>query len=167
MKRPVILFCQLVFTGVAFAELSPMPIVQSAMGGHVHPSIARTSNGTLVVAYQSKGVLMRACLTKGAENWEAPKVIPGTDWRPEYIQKTPHVEVYPCSLDRLPECKVPLHVIAFSEDVQTPPQRGRLLADSAQEGHFHLLEGLGHCSAFAHRPDVVNDCLLGVLQQYR
>lgn len=103
MKRPVILFCQLVLTGVAFAELSPMPIVQSAMGGHVHPSIARTSNGTLVVAYQGKGVLMRVRLTKGAENWKAPKVIPGTDWRPEYIQKTPHVEVYPCSLDRLPD----------------------------------------------------------------
>ena len=71
------------------------------------------------------------------------------------------------SLDRLPNCKVPLHVIAFSEDVQTPPQRGRLLADAAHEGYFHLLEGLGHCSAFGHQPDVVNDRLLGILRQYR
>ena len=58
MKRPVILFCQLVFTGVAFGELSPMPIVQAAMGGHVHPSLARTKDGTLVVVLQGKGVLM-------------------------------------------------------------------------------------------------------------
>ena len=71
------------------------------------------------------------------------------------------------SLERLPNCKVPLHVIAFSEDKQTPPQNGKLLADTAQEGYFNLLEGLAHCSAFGHQPDVVNKYLLGILQQYR
>ena len=70
------------------------------------------------------------------------------------------------SLDRLPKCQVPLHVIAFSEDVQTPPQRGKLLADTALQGHFHLLEGLGHCSAFGHRPDQVNQCFLDILAKY-
>jgi pimeloyl-ACP methyl ester carboxylesterase len=70
------------------------------------------------------------------------------------------------SLARLPYCKVPLHVIAFSEDMQTPPQRGKLLADTAQEGYFYLLEGLGHCSAFGHEPAVVNGCLLSILRQY-
>ena len=70
------------------------------------------------------------------------------------------------SLDRLPQCQVPLHVVAFSEDMQTPPQRGRLLADAAPQGHFHLLEGLGHCSAFGHRPDTVNRCLLEILKLY-
>ena len=71
------------------------------------------------------------------------------------------------SLERLPRCRVPLHVIAFSEDVQTPPQRGKLLADAAPDGHFHLLEGLGHCSAYGHKPDEVNQCLLGILQAYQ
>ena len=70
------------------------------------------------------------------------------------------------SLDRLPDCQVPLHVVAFSEDVQTPPQRGKLLADTAPNGHFHLLEGLGHCSAFGHKPDEVNQCLLDILDLY-
>ncbi len=60
------------------------------------------------------------------------------------------------SLDRLPECEVPLHVVSFSEDVQTPPARGRVVAEAARHGHFHLLEGLGHGSAFGHRPEVVN-----------
>ena len=70
------------------------------------------------------------------------------------------------SLDRLPDCEVPMHVIGFSEDVQTPPQRGKLLADTAPYGHFHLLEGLGHCSAYGHRPEEVNECLLNILRQY-
>lgn len=59
------------------------------------------------------------------------------------------------AMDRLPGCTRPLHVIAFDQDMQTPAARGRLVADAAADGHFHLLEGLGHCSLFRHRPDVV------------
>ncbi len=59
------------------------------------------------------------------------------------------------AMDRLPRCKVPLHVIGFSEDMQTPPARGRRVAEAAK-GTFHLLKGLGHCSMFGHRPEVVN-----------
>jgi pimeloyl-ACP methyl ester carboxylesterase len=60
------------------------------------------------------------------------------------------------SLSRLPGCEVSLHVVSFSHDVQTPPARGRQVAEAAKRGAFHLLEGLGHASAFGHRPDVVN-----------
>ena len=70
------------------------------------------------------------------------------------------------SLDRLPGCQVPLHVVAFSHDVQTPPARGRLVAETAPVGHFHLLEGLGHCSAFGHRPDAVNECIREIVSAY-
>jgi pimeloyl-ACP methyl ester carboxylesterase len=70
------------------------------------------------------------------------------------------------SLERLPECQVPLHVIAFSHDVQTPPARGRVVAAAAPKGHFHLLEGLGHCSAFGHRPDLVNATIRGIVDGY-
>jgi 3-oxoadipate enol-lactonase len=70
------------------------------------------------------------------------------------------------SLERLPGCQVPLHVVAFSHDVQTPPARGELVADTAPEGHYHLLEGLGHCSAFGHKPDLVNACIRGILEEY-
>jgi pimeloyl-ACP methyl ester carboxylesterase len=68
------------------------------------------------------------------------------------------------SLDRLPGCRVPIHVIAFSHDVQTPPVRGKLVADTVPNGHFHLLEGLGHCSAFGHQPDVVNACIRRIVE---
>jgi pimeloyl-ACP methyl ester carboxylesterase len=70
------------------------------------------------------------------------------------------------STGRLPECQVPLHVIGFSEDVQTPPQRASQVAELAGNGTFHLLEGLGHGSAFGHRPEVVNQQLRSILTAY-
>ena len=102
MKRPTI-FIFLLAAFTAFADVVPWPIVQGSLSGHVHPSLARTKDGTLVVVFQGKGMLMRSRLKPGAENWEAARLIPGTDWRPAYIPKTPHVEIYPCSLDRLPD----------------------------------------------------------------
>ena len=59
----------------------------------------------------------------------------------------------------LPRIAAPIHAVAFSEDVQTPPRRVREVAELAADGHFHLLQGLGHGSAFGHRPEVVNACL--------
>jgi len=59
-------------------------------------------------------------------------------------------------LDRLPACTVPLHVIAFSQDLQAPPEQGRRVAELAPKGRFHLLEGLGHVSLAGHEPDQVN-----------
>jgi pimeloyl-ACP methyl ester carboxylesterase len=56
----------------------------------------------------------------------------------------------------LPSVVAPVHAVAFSEDVQTPPRRVREVAELAADGHFHLLPGLGHGSAFGHRPDLVN-----------
>lgn len=68
------------------------------------------------------------------------------------------------SEDRLPGCTVPLHVIGFSQDVQAPPRLGKRVAELAPQGTFHLLEGLGHCSAFGHKPEVVNDCIDEILK---
>ena len=65
----------------------------------------------------------------------------------------------------LPQITVPIHAIALSEDVQTPPQRVREVAELAANGHFHLLQGLGHGSAFGHRPDVVNECLRSIIER--
>jgi pimeloyl-ACP methyl ester carboxylesterase len=70
------------------------------------------------------------------------------------------------SLDRLPGCRVPLHVIGFSHDVQAPPAHGRRVAEAAADGHFHLLEGLGHLSLVGHRPDVVNAKIREIVGRY-
>jgi pimeloyl-ACP methyl ester carboxylesterase len=66
----------------------------------------------------------------------------------------------------LPAIEVPIHAVAFSEDVQTPPQRVREVAELAAHGHFHLLQGLGHGSAFGHRPDVVNATIREIVSGY-
>jgi pimeloyl-ACP methyl ester carboxylesterase len=67
------------------------------------------------------------------------------------------------SSDLLPNVAAPIHAVAFSQDVQTPPARVREVAELAADGHFHLLEGLGHGSAFGHRPDEVNACVRAIL----
>ncbi len=70
------------------------------------------------------------------------------------------------SLERLPNCQVPIHVIAFEQDLQTPPARGKAVADAAADGHFHLLEGMGHFSIFGHRPEEVTACIDEILRRY-
>ncbi len=72
---------------------------------------------------------------------------------------------YDC-LERLPRCRVPLHVIAFSEDVQTPPSRGKQVAEAAQNGHFHLFEGMGHVSIYEHKHDVLNPFIKKIVDRY-
>jgi pimeloyl-ACP methyl ester carboxylesterase len=68
------------------------------------------------------------------------------------------------SSELLPRCRVPIHAVAFSEDVQTPPRRVREVADLAADGHFQLLHGLGHGSAFGHRPEAVNECVRAIIE---
>ena len=69
------------------------------------------------------------------------------------------------SSELLPQIRVPIHAVAFSEDVQTPPRRVREVAELAADGRFHLLQGLGHGSAFGHRPDVVNATLRTIVDE--
>jgi hypothetical protein len=51
--------------------------------------------------------------------------------------------------------------------MQAPPSHGKLVADLAPEGHFHLLEGLGHLSMAGHRPGQVNDRIRAILCSFR
>src|SRR4051812_36757734 len=58
----------------------------------------------------------------------------------------------------LPGCRVPIHAIAFSHDVQTPPARVRGAPPPAPRGPSPLLGGLAHGSAWGPRPAVVTPC---------
>jgi len=69
-------------------------------------------------------------------------------------------------VQRLPDCKVPIHVIAFAEDLQTPAQHGRRVAELAGDGHFHLLAGMGHASVQGHKPELANECIRNILRRY-
>jgi pimeloyl-ACP methyl ester carboxylesterase len=56
----------------------------------------------------------------------------------------------------LPGCRVPMHVIAFAEDVQAPPQDGLELAELAGNAEYHLFEGMGHGSIHGHAHETLN-----------
>lgn len=66
----------------------------------------------------------------------------------------------------LKTCPVPMHVIAFSEDVQTAPRMCKVVSDLAPNGVFHEIPGLGHVSMVRHRPEVVADKLREILALY-
>lgn len=67
----------------------------------------------------------------------------------------------------LKTCPVPIHVIAFGEDMQTPPAVCREVAELAPNGHFHLMPGLGHVSLRGHRAAEVNRKILDIIETNR
>lgn len=76
----------------------------------------------------------------------------------------------PCVLfdhrEALPKCEVPMHVIAFNEDVQAVPQDGEEVAELAAKGELHLFEGMGHCSIYGHTQDIMNPYIKGLIDRY-
>ncbi|HMK92333.1 MAG TPA: alpha/beta hydrolase, partial [Thermoleophilia bacterium] len=76
----------------------------------------------------------------------------------------------PCVLfdqtDRLPDCRVPLHVIAFDQDVQAVPQDGEEVVALCPSAEFHLFEGMGHCSIHGHTHDVLNPFIRGLIERH-
>jgi pimeloyl-ACP methyl ester carboxylesterase len=67
---------------------------------------------------------------------------------------------------RLHEWRVPLHVFAFDQDVQAPPQYGKELADGVPGAEYHLFEGMGHCSVYGHTHDRLNPEIERVVRRY-
>jgi pimeloyl-ACP methyl ester carboxylesterase len=92
----------------------------------------------------------------------------------EYASDTPESAVIaqwePCVLydqtARLPECRVPLHVVVFGEDVQAVPQDGEEVVALCPTAELHLFEGMGHCSLFGHTQDVLNPFIRGIVERY-
>ena len=76
----------------------------------------------------------------------------------------------PCALydqrEQLKQCRVPMHVIAFEEDVQAPPQDGKEVAELAPNGEYHLFAGMGHCSIYGHTHDELNPFIKELVQRY-
>jgi len=85
------------------------PVVVAASpkaGGHIHPSICRAKDGTLVAVYKGPQVLMCARSTDGGKTWEAPMPITTSAKRPEVIREVKIYEVYPGTADTLPDGRI-------------------------------------------------------------
>ena len=97
-----ILLLALAFTAYA----APVTIVKGPISGHIHPSICRTQDDTLVVVCKSGNSLIRSRSTDGGKTWERPVPIATTAKRPDAIRKVKIFEVYPGTADTLPDGRV-------------------------------------------------------------
>jgi Neuraminidase (sialidase) len=89
------------------ADAMPVTVAASPKaGGHIHPSICRAKDGTLLVVYKGPQVLMRARSTDGGKTWEAPEAIATTAMRPDVIRAVKIFEVYPGTADTLPDGRI-------------------------------------------------------------
>lgn len=66
-------------------------------------------------------------------------------------------------MDQLPHCTVPMHVLAFSEDVQAPPQDAEELVAVTPTATLHTFDGMGHGSIYGHTHDVLNPYIAALL----
>lgn len=121
----------------ASAEDRPVVVAQSPnAGGHVHPSVCRTKDGTLVVVYKGRNVMMRARSADGGKTWEAPESIPTTADRPASIREVAKFEVYPGTADTLPDGRVLVtwNYIADDKAKDGYYERALLYTESADGG---------------------------------
>lgn len=126
------------------AEERPVPILAARIGGHIHPSICRTSDGTLVVVYKGTNVLMRSRSTDGGNTWEMPEPIETSAKRPEVIREVKVFEVYPGTADVLPDDRVLVTWNYIADDKANDGyyERALLFTLSSNQGRTWTQQGL-------------------------
>ena len=124
----------------------PVSIVAERVSGHVHPSICHTPEGTLVVVFQGQGhdVLMCSRSTDSGRTWTKPREIPTTAKRPESIREVKKFEVYPGTVDVLPDGRVLVTWNYIADDKATDGyyERALLYSLSSDEGQTWSEQGL-------------------------
>src|SRR5690349_1509441 len=110
MRLRVVSFLALVVLGRTIGvEAQEKPVVAASSpkaGGHIHPSICQTKDGTLVVVYKGPQVMMRVRSTDGGKTWEKGEEIATTSKRPEAIRPVKKYEIYPGTADTLPDDRI-------------------------------------------------------------
>lgn len=66
--------------------------------------------------------------------------------------------------EALASVHVPMHVLAFAEDVEAPPQDGEELAQLVPGARFHLFEGMGHGSWLGHAHEILNPFIANLVR---
>jgi hypothetical protein len=103
-RSAIILVWGLVLASPAYAEDAPVVAATSPKaGGHIHPSICKAKDGTLVIVYKGPQVLMCVRSKDGGGTWEPPAEIATSAKRPDVIRPVKIYEVYPGTVDTLPD----------------------------------------------------------------
>lgn len=120
----------------AIAEDVPVSIQKGGVSGHVHPSICRAADRTLVVVFRGKGVLMCSRSSDGGASWSTPEAIATSEKRPESIREVKIFEVYPGTVDTLPDGRLVLtwNYIADDKARDGYYERALLYSLSADQG---------------------------------
>lgn len=135
----LVLFCSpagLLAGAGAGAELQPVSILAARVGGHIHPSICRAHDGTLVVVYKGGNVLMCVRSADDGRTWTEPAPIATTARRPDVIREVKKFEVYPGTADALPGGRllVTWNYIADDKSKDGYYERALLYTISADQG---------------------------------
>ena len=138
--KPLLLL--LLATFMAHADL--VTVVKGPVSGHIHPSVCRTQEGTLVVVCKSGNSLIRSRSTDGGKTWEKPVPIPATTKRPDVIRKVKIFEVYPGTADTLPDGRVIVtwNYIANDKSTDGYYERALLYTLSRDQGRTWSEQGL-------------------------
>lgn len=138
------LLAMLWHSSVLKAADEPVTIVAARISGHIHPSICRTKDGTLVVVYRGTNVLMRARSTDGGATWERPEPISTSAKRPDVIREVKKFEIYPGTADTLPDDRVLVtwNYIAGDKGNDGYYERALLYTLSSDQGQTWSEQGL-------------------------
>jgi pimeloyl-ACP methyl ester carboxylesterase len=63
----------------------------------------------------------------------------------------------------LPDCRTPIHVIAFEQDVQAPPAWGKEVAELAANSTYQVVPDAGHASCLGHKHEEINARILELI----
>tara|TARA_R110002111_G_scaffold185031_3_gene250892 strand:- start:10987 stop:12126 length:1140 start_codon:yes stop_codon:yes gene_type:complete len=88
------------------ADDKPVSILSERISGHIHPSICRASDGTLVVIFKGANVLMCSRSSDLGTTWSTPSPISTSANRPAMIREVKKFEVYPGTADTLPDGRI-------------------------------------------------------------
>ncbi len=124
----ILLLCQSVR-----AEGKFVSILSQRISGHIHPSICRANDGTLIVVYKGANVLMCSRSGDQGETWSKPEPIPTSAKRPDSIREVKKFEVYPGTVDALPDGRILVTWNYIADDKATDGYYERALLFSISE----------------------------------
>ena len=135
-------FCLVIASSCLASE--PVQIAKGPISGHVHPSIAKSAEGTLHVAYKSGQALKISRSSDAGASWSEPAEIPTTAIRPDSIREVKRYEVYPGTLDALPDGRLLLTWNYIADDKATDGyyERALLYSLSSDDGKTWSDQGL-------------------------